>query len=62
MPNTSTHDIKALGSRIEHLCARCDALAREVRLLRDENRKLRDNNARARKKINDIMLRLPESL
>lgn len=50
-----------LERRVEILCARCDALAREIRKLRDENRKLRDNAGRAKQKIRDIIARIPET-
>ncbi len=52
---------KILKQRVEMLCARCDALAREIRKLHTENRKLRGNAERARQKIRDIIARLPET-
>jgi len=53
--------IAALPKKIEMLCARCDALAREVRRLRDENQALRDRNDKAREKVQTILESLPET-
>ena len=45
--------------QVELLCARCEALAREIRRLREDNRALRDNSGRAKQKIRAILSRLP---
>lgn len=52
--------METLARQVELLCARCDALGREIRRLRAENRRLRDNSSRAKQKIRDIMTQLPE--
>lgn len=49
-----------LTRQVDRLCARCDALAREVRRLREENRQLRDKSALAKQKIGDIIKQIPE--
>lgn len=55
------NDMSALETKVDMLCARCDALAREVRRLRDENRRMRETRERTKQKIRDIIARLPES-
>ena len=53
--------VESLERQVELLCARCDALGREIGRLRTENRRLRDNSSRAKQKIHDIMTQLPEA-
>ena len=52
-------DIKVLEERVVSLCARCDALAREVRRLGAENRKMREKSERAKEKVREIIARIP---
>ena len=53
--------IPNLERQVDLLCARCEALAREVRRLQTDNRKLRENAGRAKQKIRDIIARMPEN-
>ena len=48
-----------LRELVERLCARCDALSREARDLRAENRRLRGRNAKAKAKLERLLLTLP---
>ncbi|MBE8157993.1 MAG: hypothetical protein HAW59_01150 [Betaproteobacteria bacterium] len=49
-----------LARRVEILCARCEALGREIRTLRGENRRLRQKCETAKEKIRGIIARIPE--
>lgn len=60
-PHAEADLLGALEQRVDLLCARCDALARELRRARKENRRLADSNALAKQKIRDIIARLPEA-
>ena len=48
-----------LRGLVERLCARCEALAREARDLRAENRRLRGRSAKAKAKLERLLLTLP---
>ena len=54
------YDFKQLARRVELLCARSEALGREVRRLQKENRHLRLARHTAKEKIRDIIKRLPQ--
>ncbi|MGU9952220.1 MAG: hypothetical protein ACNYPH_08015 [Gammaproteobacteria bacterium WSBS_2016_MAG_OTU1] len=58
--NNAIGGMDELEKQVDLLCARGDALAREIRRLQEENRKLRDNNVIAKQKIRDIMAQIPE--
>ena len=58
--NKTDDGMAELEQQVGLLCARSDALAREIRRLREENRRLRDNSTLAKQKIRDIMAQLPE--
>lgn len=53
--------LATLSQKIELLCARCDALAREIRRLRAENKNLRDKNDAASKQVRTIIESLPNN-
>ena len=53
--------LAALSQKIELLCARGDALAREIRRLRAENQTLRGKNDKARAQVRAIMETLPDT-
>ena len=53
-------DSEVLARRVEILCARCEALGREIRDLRGENRRLRQKRDAAKEKIRGIIAKIPE--
>ena len=46
--------------KIERLCARCDALARENARQKKENERLKGRAELAKKKLSEIVSQLPE--
>lgn len=50
----------ALAEKIERLCARCDALARENARQKKENERLKGRSELAKKKLSEIVGQLPE--
>lgn len=55
MPTTKT-----LGEKIERLCARCDLLHRENKLLKKENLQLRTRNQKAKAQLQHLLTQLPK--
>ncbi len=51
-----------LARKVELLCARCDSLARENARQKKENQRLQERAERAKKKLSDILSRLPECI
>ncbi|MGI9305902.1 MAG: hypothetical protein ACR2P5_01200 [Gammaproteobacteria bacterium] len=53
-------DMQTLGRRVEMLCARCEALSRELRNARGENRRLLQKSETAKQKLRNIVAQIPE--
>lgn len=51
---------ETLAQRVEILCARCDALGRQIRALKGENRRMQQKLDNAKTKIRAVIAQIPE--